>query len=169
MVSCYFGSALQSKVSAQTWFRQFCLNYLPCRIGDSQIWRKERYLGKTPFLTFVHLLKCNITLAGTFGHSNKVWIEPVILLFSVWIEARGHGSQISADSGEHAGRPKKRTFRTAGQSPVTRLGIDQQLLIDGNSESAFFWDTLYVLMRRDLSNHQQFYFQLSSYSLFFCL
>ena len=25
-----------------------------------------------------------------------------------------------------------------------RPGIDQRLLIDGNSESAFFWDTLYV-------------------------
>ena len=50
-----------------------------------------------------------------------------------------------------SGCPKKRTFRiagqsavfrTAGQSPVTRPWIDQRLLIDGNSESA--WDTLYV-------------------------
>ena len=73
-----------------------------------------------------------------------------MLLFSVWIEARGRGSQISADSGEYTGCPQKRTFRIAGQSAVSeqllnpRPGIDQRLLIDGNSESAFFWDTLYV-------------------------
>ena len=45
------------------------------------------------------------------------------------------------------GVPKKRTFRiagdsaafrAAGQSLVTRPGIDPRLLIDGNSESAFF-------------------------------
>ena len=33
---------------------------------------------------------------------------------------------------------KSAAFRAAGQSPVTRPGFDPRLLIDGNSESAFF-------------------------------
>ena len=41
---------------------------------------------------------------------------------------------------------KSAAFRTAGQSPVTRPGIDPRLLFDGNSESAFFWDTLYYII-----------------------
>jgi len=32
---------------------------------------KERYLSKTPFLTFVYISKCNINLPGYFGNSKK--------------------------------------------------------------------------------------------------
>ena len=32
---------------------------------------KERYLSKTPFLTFVYLSKCNIYLPGCFRNSKK--------------------------------------------------------------------------------------------------
>ena len=32
---------------------------------------KERYLSKTPNVTFVHLSKCNIKLPGIFGNSKK--------------------------------------------------------------------------------------------------
>ena len=44
---------------------------LPCKIGGSQNLMKERYLSKTPFLTFVYLSKCNIKLPGYFGNSKK--------------------------------------------------------------------------------------------------
>ena len=32
---------------------------------------KERYLSKTPFLTFVYISKCNINLPSYFGNSKK--------------------------------------------------------------------------------------------------
>ena len=35
---------------------------------------KERYLSKTPFLTFVYLSKCNIKLPGIFGNSKKRYL-----------------------------------------------------------------------------------------------
>ena len=41
---------------------------------------KERYLSKTPFLTFVYISKCNINLPGYFGNSKKrfLWTGLVI-------------------------------------------------------------------------------------------
>ena len=67
---CLFqvASALQSKVMAQTWLGQLrpiwpCI--LPCNL------MKERYLSKTPFLTFVYLSNCNIKLTGNLGKSQK--------------------------------------------------------------------------------------------------
>ena len=44
---------------------------LPCKIGGSWNLMKERYLSKTPFLTFVYISKCNINLPGYFGNSKK--------------------------------------------------------------------------------------------------
>ena len=35
---------------------------------------KERYLSKTPFLTFVYISKCNINLPGYFGNSKKMFL-----------------------------------------------------------------------------------------------
>ena len=42
---------------------------------------KERYLSKTPFLTFVYISKCNINLPGYFGNSKKrfLWTGLVII------------------------------------------------------------------------------------------
>ena len=47
---------------------------LPCKIGGSQNIMKERYLSKTPFLTFVYLSKCNTKLPGIFGNSKKMFL-----------------------------------------------------------------------------------------------
>ena len=44
---------------------------LPCKIGGSQNLLKERYLSKTPNVTFVYLSKCYIKLPGIFGNSKK--------------------------------------------------------------------------------------------------
>ena len=44
---------------------------LPCKIGGSWNLMKERYLSKTPNLTFVYLSKCNIKLPCIFGNSKK--------------------------------------------------------------------------------------------------
>ena len=71
---CLFqvASALQSKVMAQTWLgHNFAPCILPCKIGGSQNLMKERYLSKTPFLTFVYISKCDINLPGYFGNSKK--------------------------------------------------------------------------------------------------
>ena len=35
---------------------------------------KERYLSKTPFLTFIYLSKCNINLNCIFGNSKKCFL-----------------------------------------------------------------------------------------------
>ena len=59
---------------------------------------KERYLSKTPFLTFVYISKCNINLPGYFGNSKKrfLWTGLVgmnkerIILRSIGL---GHGSR----------------------------------------------------------------------------
>ena len=92
-------------------------------------------MSKAPFLTFVQRSKCNTTLKTEHNNGWHFWtfqkniqIEPVMLLFSVWIEARGRGSQIladSADSGEYTGCPKK-TFRFAGKSAVFRTAAQSQ-------------------------------------------
>ena len=44
---------------------------------------KERYLSKTPFLTFVYLSKCNINLPGYFGNSKKRFLWTGLLLILV--------------------------------------------------------------------------------------
>ena len=41
---------------------------LPCKIGFSWNLMKERYLSKTPFLTFVYLSRYNINLPCIFGN-----------------------------------------------------------------------------------------------------
>ena len=43
---------------------------------------KERYLSKTPFLTFVYISKCNKNLPGYFGNSQKrfLWTGLVYIL-----------------------------------------------------------------------------------------
>ena len=64
-------SALQSKVFAQPCSGYFPPCILPCKIGGSQNLMKERYLSKTPNVTFVYLSKCNIKLPGIFGNSKK--------------------------------------------------------------------------------------------------
>ena len=38
---------------------------------------KERYVSKTPNVTFVYLSKCNIKLPGFFGNSKTGFFEPV--------------------------------------------------------------------------------------------
>ena len=56
---------------------------LPCKIGGSQNLMKERYLSKTPFLTFVYLSKCNIKLPGYFGNSKKRFLWTGLLCMYV--------------------------------------------------------------------------------------
>ena len=74
----YFRSLVHS--SQKLWPKPDSGNFapciLPCKIGGSQNLMKERYLSKTPFLTFVYLSKCNIKLPGYFGNSKKrfLWI-----------------------------------------------------------------------------------------------
>ena len=43
----------------------------PCKTGGSQNLMNERYLIKTPFLTFDYLSKCNTKLPCTFGNSKR--------------------------------------------------------------------------------------------------
>ena len=50
---------------------------LPCKIGGSQNLMKERYLSKTPNVTFVYLSTCNTKLPGFFGNSKKCFYELV--------------------------------------------------------------------------------------------
>ena len=47
---------------------------------------KERYLSKTPFLTFVYISKCNINLPCYFGNSKKrfLWTGLVNSLLIYW-------------------------------------------------------------------------------------
>ena len=40
-------------------------------MGGSRNIGKERYLSKTPFVTFIHLSKCNIKLPGIFGNVTQ--------------------------------------------------------------------------------------------------
>ena len=69
----YFRSLVHS--SQKLWPKPDSGNFapciLPCKIGGSQNLMKERYLSKTPFLTFVYLSKCNIKLPCFFGNSKK--------------------------------------------------------------------------------------------------
>ena len=43
---------------------------------------KERFLSKTPFLTFVYISKCNINLPGYFGNSKKrfLWTGLMVII-----------------------------------------------------------------------------------------
>ena len=59
--NAYFGSLVYS--GQKLW---------PCKKGGWQNSGKERYLSKTPFLTFVYLSKCGIKLPG-IGNAKKVF------------------------------------------------------------------------------------------------
>ena len=58
---------------------------LSCKIGGSQNLMKERYLRKTPNVTFVYLSKCDIKLPSIFGNSKKRFLRTglVDMLFYV--------------------------------------------------------------------------------------
>ena len=58
--NAYFGSLVYS--GQKLW---------PCKKGGWQNSGKERYLSKTPFLTFVYLSKCDTKLRGIFGNAKK--------------------------------------------------------------------------------------------------
>ena len=45
---------------------------------------KERYLNKTPFLTFVYISKCNINLPGYFGNSKKRFLWTGLVVTESW-------------------------------------------------------------------------------------
>ena len=49
----------------------------------------ERYLSKTPNVTFVYLSKCNMKLPGVFGNSKKrfLWTGLVIIHVNKWWSA----------------------------------------------------------------------------------
>ena len=68
--NAYFRSLVHS--SQKLWPKPDSGNFaqciLPCKIGGSQNLMKERYLSKTPNITFVYLSKCNIKLPVFFGN-----------------------------------------------------------------------------------------------------
>ena len=47
---------------------------------------KERYLSKTPFLTFVYISKCNINLPGYFGNSKKRFLWTGLMDTQLWMD-----------------------------------------------------------------------------------
>ena len=90
--NAYFRSLVHS--SQKLWPKPDSGNFaqciLPCKIGGSQNLMKERYLSKTPFLTFVYLSKCNINLPCFFGNFQKrfLWTSStsrnIICLKDIW-------------------------------------------------------------------------------------
>ena len=52
---------------------------LPSKIGGSWNLMKERYLSKTPYLTFVYLSKCNINLPCFLDIPKKVFMNRSIV------------------------------------------------------------------------------------------
>ena len=69
--NAYFRSLVHS--SRKLWPKpdNFAPFILPCKIGGSQNLMKERYLSKTPNVTFVYLSKCNMKLPSIFENSKK--------------------------------------------------------------------------------------------------
>ena len=56
---------------------------IPCKIGCSQNLVKERYLGKTPFLTFFTLSTCTTKQLGVFfGNSKKMFLWMITIIIS---------------------------------------------------------------------------------------
>ena len=83
---CLFqiSSALQSKVMAQPDKVNFAPCILPCSIGGSQNLKKEPYLSKTPFPTFVYLSKCNTKLPCIFGNPQKMFLWTGLIFLSIY-------------------------------------------------------------------------------------
>ena len=70
--NAYFRSLVHS---SQKLWPQLHPCILPCKIGDSQNLMKERYLSKTPFLTFVYLSKYSKSCFAYLEIPNKVFMK----------------------------------------------------------------------------------------------
>ena len=96
---------------------------------------KERYLSKTPFLTFVYLSKCNTKLPSIFGNSKKrfLWTGLLTMLFKklaicIFCYCRDTWSDLwKGETTKKMYLPKKDNDKRAQNNRVTRIEIDSVL------------------------------------------